>query len=82
MEHVEVLRDLSEVCRAAIKAGDWKVDGACDPDSLLRHADAAIAALSSQQPAAVDEVFSLLREYEDEIDKFLTSQPGGSDNDR
>lgn len=52
MEHVEVLRDLSEVCRAAIKAGDWKVDGACDPDSLLRHADAAIAALSAQQPPA------------------------------
>lgn len=36
------LRELSEVCRAAIKAGDWKVDGACDPDSLLSHADAAI----------------------------------------
>lgn len=52
MEHVEVLRDLSEVCRAAIKAGDWKVDGACDPDSLLRHADAAIASLSAPQPPA------------------------------
>lgn len=38
MEHVEVLRDLSEVCRAAIKAGDWKVDGACDPDSDLEYA--------------------------------------------
>jgi folylpolyglutamate synthase/dihydropteroate synthase len=38
----EALRELSEVCRAAIKAGDWKVDGACDPDSLLSRADAAI----------------------------------------
>lgn len=51
-EHVEVLRDLSEVCRAAIKAGDWKVDGACDPDSLLRRADAAIASLSAPHPPA------------------------------
>ena len=33
MEHVEVLRDLRDLARAAIKAGDWKVDGACDPDS-------------------------------------------------
>lgn len=48
-EHVEVLRDLSEVCRAAIKAGDWKVDGACDPDAVLRRADSAIAALSAPQ---------------------------------
>src|SRR5690606_13228670 len=38
----KLLRELSEVCRAAIKAGDWKVDGACDPDSLLSRADAAI----------------------------------------
>lgn len=52
MEPVEVLRDLSEVCRAAIKAGDWKVDGACDPDSLLRRADAAIASLTAPQPPA------------------------------
>src|SRR5690625_2637624 len=49
MEHVEVLRDLSECCRAAIKAGDWKVDGACDPDAVLRRADAAIAALPASQ---------------------------------
>lgn len=52
MEHVEVLRELSEVCRAAIKAGYWKVDGACDPESLLRRADAAIASLSAPQPPA------------------------------
>jgi len=39
----KLLRELSEVCRAAIKAGDWKVDGACDPDSLLSRADAALS---------------------------------------
>lgn len=60
MEHVEVLRGLSEVCRAAIKSGDWKVDGACDPDAVLRRADAAIASLSAQQPAAVDEMAELV----------------------
>lgn len=52
MEHVEVLRDLSEVCRAAITAGDWKVDGACGPDAVLRRADAALAALAAPQPPA------------------------------
>jgi hypothetical protein len=27
--------DLLRVVEAAIKSGDWKVDGACDPDSAL-----------------------------------------------
>lgn len=45
----EILRELSEVCRAAIKAGDWKVDGACDPDSLLSRADATIEAARGKE---------------------------------
>src|SRR5690625_1913496 len=52
MEHVEVLRDLRDLARAAIDAGDWVVDGACDPDAVLRRADAAIASLSAPQPPA------------------------------
>lgn len=72
MEHVEVLRDLSEVCRAAIKAGDWKVDGACDPDSLLRHADAAIASLSAQPPAEAQPVAKLVNRKDADGGKTTT----------
>src|SRR5690625_998254 len=63
MEHVEVLRDLSEVCRAAIDAGDWVVDGACDPDAVLRRADAAIASLSAPQPPAEAQAVAWEWEY-------------------
>ena len=32
-----------EVMQAAIKSGDWKVDGACDPDMALRALEEALA---------------------------------------
>ena len=28
--------DLLEICYKAIRSGDWKVDGACDPDRHIR----------------------------------------------
>lgn len=31
----ELLEDARDVMLAAIKAGDWKVDGACDPEMVL-----------------------------------------------
>ena len=31
----ELLQQALDVMLAAIKAGDWKVDGACDPDRVL-----------------------------------------------
>jgi hypothetical protein len=31
----ELLEDARDVMLAAIKAGDWKVDGACDPETVL-----------------------------------------------
>lgn len=34
----DVLQDLLEAVEAAIQAGDWKVDGACDPDSAIEWA--------------------------------------------
>lgn len=34
----EVAEDLLESVNAAIKAGDWKVDGACDPELTIRRA--------------------------------------------
>lgn len=34
----EVLQDLLEVVEQAIASGDWKVDGACDPDMEIYRA--------------------------------------------
>lgn len=39
---LEALQGLLEVTKAAIKARDWKVDGACDPDLAFFHAYQAI----------------------------------------
>jgi len=33
-----VVVGLIEVMEQAIRSGDWVVDGACDPDSILNHA--------------------------------------------
>lgn len=37
------LGDLVEIVEAAIAAGDWKVDGCCDPDLTLQKARVALA---------------------------------------
>ena len=39
----QVIQDLIEAMEAAIKAGDWKVDGACDPDSAIQRARETLA---------------------------------------
>jgi hypothetical protein len=39
---LESVRELCEAMESAIKAGDWKVDGACDPELALRRAELAI----------------------------------------
>lgn len=36
------LSDLLDVAEAAILAGDWQVDGACDPDAAIRRAQVVI----------------------------------------
>ena len=33
-----LIADLVDCINSAIKAGDWKVDGPCDPDSILKRA--------------------------------------------
>jgi hypothetical protein len=40
---LDTLRELVEIVDAAISAGDWKVDGCCDPSLSLDWARAAIA---------------------------------------
>jgi len=37
-EHREVLIELLQAVDVAIHAGDWEVDGACDPESILARA--------------------------------------------
>ena len=39
----ELLQQALDMINAAIKSGDWKVDGACDPDSLIRGLKAELA---------------------------------------
>lgn len=36
------LKDLLEAVEAAIASGDWKVDGACDPDAVIQRAKKAL----------------------------------------
>jgi hypothetical protein len=36
LEQAEEIYELKEMMYRAINAGDWKVDGACDPDLYLR----------------------------------------------
>jgi hypothetical protein len=45
------LAGLEECVRAAIKAGDWKVDGACDPDAYLTADSASAEAYEDEELA-------------------------------
>ena len=51
MTKEEALKDLIDAVEAAIQAGDWKVDGACDPDLVIRQAKEALAQ-TEQEPVA------------------------------
>lgn len=42
-ELLKALEELWQTVKVAIYTGDWKVDGACDPESDLNRARAAIA---------------------------------------
>lgn len=39
-ELLETLKGLQEIVKAATASGDWVVDGSCDPDALMLHAEA------------------------------------------
>ena len=39
----ELMQDALDVIIAAIKSGDWKVDGACDPDFVINALRARLA---------------------------------------
>ena len=48
----EIIEELVELIESAIKAKDWKVDGACDPTMALVRAKKAIAKAEKQEPVA------------------------------
>lgn len=39
---LDVLAQLVETVEQAIQNGDWKVDGRCDPEIILHHAEAVL----------------------------------------
>lgn len=46
---LEAIKGLLESVTDAINAGDWKVDGACDPDIDIQRANAAIAKATGEK---------------------------------
>ena len=46
---LEAVKGLLEAVTDAINAGDWKVDGACDPDIDIQRANAAIAKATGEK---------------------------------
>lgn len=50
----KALQYLLETVEAAIKSGDWKVDGACDPDLAIRIARVALEQPGPVQVSALD----------------------------
>jgi len=51
MTDKEVMQMALDIMESAIKAGDWVVDGACDPDLVLNALRAALAQ-PEQEPVA------------------------------
>jgi hypothetical protein len=60
--------DLLEDVEAAIKAGDWKVDGACDPDSAIHALRTALA--QPDEVLAEREACAKICDEQAEKDKF------------
>ncbi len=55
----EALIDLLDAVETAIKAGDWKVDGACDPDLAIRRAKQSLA--QPEQEPVTDRENAIIR---------------------
>lgn len=51
----ESLRELFEAINIAIKIGDWKVDGRCDPDSALFRAESILIECGYRQDELTNE---------------------------
>jgi len=49
---IEIIKALVACMESAIEAGDWQIDGACDPTMALINARKAIAEAEKQEPVA------------------------------
>jgi hypothetical protein len=65
---IKAMKQALEAIESAIKAGDWKVDGACDPDMAIHFLRQAIADAEKQEPVA------WMREDEDCTDCIVWEQ--------
>ena len=51
------ISDMLDIMEQAIKSGDWKVDGACDPDMIMRRAEDMLSrGIDFEEPTAKNEV--------------------------
>jgi len=73
---IEVLKQALEVIETAIKAGDWKVDGACDPDNVIHGLRQAIREHAmyevqrfgqeiEQEPVALETVYETIIQWDE-----------------
>jgi hypothetical protein len=70
MTDKEVMQMAMDIMESAIKAGDWVVDGACDPDWVL---NALRAALAQPEPEPVAWKMK-------GVPAFATSRPNDTDS--
>ena len=67
MTDKEVMQMALDIMVSAIKAGDWVVDGACDPDLVLNALRAALAQHKREWQGLTDE------EYEAMAEQYVTN---------
>jgi hypothetical protein len=59
----ELMQDALEAMEAAIQSGDWKVDGACDPDAVLNRLRNRLAQSCRRWAGLTDKEIYLIAEY-------------------
>lgn len=42
-KYEQAVEDLADAIKSAINSGDWKVDGACDPDAAIKRAESLLS---------------------------------------
>lgn len=54
---LEILKNLLETVECAIRIGDWKVDGRCDPDMIIERAESVLLANGYRRDSLTGEEF-------------------------
>ena len=66
-EERKALEDLIEAVETAINAGDWKVDGACDPTLVLIRAKEALAQPDQDEVDIRSRLYQRIHELETQL---------------